>query len=95
MSERQGLIIDFDTEHLPYLGIWLCYGGWPDRTVPKQVAVALEPTTSPCGTLAEAEAAGLTPLLLPGKQLRWNIKVELSQQNVEYATFVERVHAAC
>ena len=93
-AARQGVVVSFDPELLPYLGLWLCYGGWPDNAVqPKQVAVALEPTMAPCGTLAEAEAAGLTAELTPGKQSTWSISVELSAPNIEYVEFAARVQA--
>ena len=95
VAERQGLIVSFDTKLLPYLGIWLCYGGWPDGAAqPKQVAVALEPTLAPYGTLAEAEAAGLTPRLAPGEQFAWSIAVELTAPDVEYREFAARVQAS-
>jgi len=28
-------------------GLWICYGGWPERPGPKQMCVALEPATAP------------------------------------------------
>ena len=42
----------FDTRATPYLGLWICYGGWPDRHGPKQMCVALEPATAPVACLA-------------------------------------------
>jgi len=55
-ASAQVLEISFDTERLPYLGLWLCYGGWPsDGEEPRQYAVALEPTTSPSNNLANAQ----------------------------------------
>jgi hypothetical protein len=47
-ASAQVLEVSFDTRRLPFLGLWLCYGGWPDDgKEPQQYAVALEPTTSP------------------------------------------------
>jgi galactose mutarotase-like enzyme len=45
--------VRFDSSSTPYLGLWICYGGWPDRTGPKQVCVALEPSTAPVDSLAQ------------------------------------------
>ena len=28
-AQRQGVIVSFDPVQLPYLGVWLCFGGWP------------------------------------------------------------------
>jgi len=46
------LTVRFETTLTPYLGLWLCYGGWPDGAGKKQVCVALEPTTAPVDSLA-------------------------------------------
>ncbi|MDE3202291.1 MAG: hypothetical protein KGN79_15375 [Acidobacteriota bacterium] len=44
--------VHFDAEATPYLGLWICYGGWPDGPGPKQKCVALEPATAPHDSLA-------------------------------------------
>jgi galactose mutarotase-like enzyme len=91
-EHRQGVIISFDPSQLPYLGAWLCFGGWPVAgPEPKQVAVALEPTTGPCNTLAEAEQAGLAVWLTPEQAFTWNIKVDLIPRGVSYEDFCTRV----
>lgn len=73
-STGEALEIAFSLDTLPYLGLWFCYGGWPDtREQDLQYAVALEPTTSPCGTLAEAEANHLAPWISAKSALSWHI----------------------
>lgn len=77
-QRRQGIILSFDPTHLPYLGIWTCFGGWPSTgDEPKQVAIALEPTIAPFNTLSEAEHASSAVKLEPGKNFRWNLRIEL------------------
>ena len=44
--------IDLRWRGINHLGLWLAYGGWP--TTNEIVHVAIEPTTSPCDSLAEA-----------------------------------------
>ncbi len=44
--------VGFDPVATPYLGLWICYGGWPERPGPKQMCVALEPATAPVDSLA-------------------------------------------
>ena len=58
-SSGHGLILRFDTADLPYLGLWLCYGGWPENDRPSswQYAVAFEPTSAPHGSLCDAICA--------------------------------------
>ena len=46
------LRVSFDPSATPYLGLWICSGGWPDRPGTKQHCVALEPATAPVDSLA-------------------------------------------
>jgi len=65
-QQRQGIVVRFDAAALPYLGLWICCGGWPlDSSGPQQYAFAPEPTTAPCGSLEEALRRGFAVPLLP------------------------------
>ncbi len=87
-SVGQGVIVSFDSSRLPYLGIWLCFGGWPVAGAePKQFAVALEPTTAPCNTLSDSERAGLAIKLAPGCSLEWKLRVDLTLPGLTYQGF--------
>jgi galactose mutarotase-like enzyme len=71
----QTLEISFDPRRLPYLGVWLCYGGWPDGgSGVQQYAVALEPTTSGCNTLSAAQRGGSAVTLDSGETFDWEIR---------------------
>ena len=73
-ASAQVLEVSFDTGRLPFLGLWLCYGGWPsDGEVPRQYAVALEPTTSPCNTLVNAQRTNTAISLKAGETYDWEI----------------------
>lgn len=77
-ASGQTLEVSFDTQRLPFLGLWLCYGGWPDDSnEPLQYAVALEPTTAPCNTLAKAQEANAATLLQPGERYDWKISFSI------------------
>jgi len=77
-SSRQVMEVLFDTQRLPYLGLWLCYGGWPiDGEVPRQHAVALEPTTSPCNTLTKAQRTDTAIYLKAGEAYDWEIQFRI------------------
>lgn len=52
------LLFSFDAAEVPYVGVWLCYGGWPEEASVKHTAVALEPTISRCDSLADAIRRG-------------------------------------
>jgi hypothetical protein len=75
---RQALVMCFDTALLPYLGLWLCSGGWPEgQTSRKQYAIAVEPTVAPHGSLAQAIAAKAAPLLEPGTDFSFSLHMEV------------------
>lgn len=66
--------VRFDTEKTPYLGLWLCYGGWPERDGPKQNCVALEPSTAPVDSLALRGPWSRS--LKPGESFDWAMTVD-------------------
>jgi galactose mutarotase-like enzyme len=65
----------FDPAMTPYLGLWICYGGWPDRPGPKQVCVAMEPSTAPVDSLAIGGPWSLE--LAPGESFSWPMIVDI------------------
>jgi galactose mutarotase-like enzyme len=67
--------IGFDAAATPYLGIWKCHGGWPDRPGTKQTCFALEPSTAPVDSLAKTGPWSL--VLDPGESFSWPMVVEI------------------
>jgi hypothetical protein len=75
---RQALVMHFDTSLLPYLGLWICAGGWPEGPAKqKQYAVSLEPTVSPHGSLAAAIESGTAPILNAGSGFAFSLRLEV------------------
>jgi galactose mutarotase-like enzyme len=70
--------VQFDAKQSPWLGLWLCYGGWPEGKANRQQCVALEPCTAPMDSLAEATAAGLARRLKPGESDEWGMRILVS-----------------
>jgi galactose mutarotase-like enzyme len=70
----RGIVLRFDPAQLPYLGLWLCYGGWPDGSEQRQFAVALEPTVAARGSLENAIRDGVAPALEPNQAHSWTIE---------------------
>ena len=69
--------VTFDVEATPYLGLWICYGGWPERPGPKQVCVAMEPSTAPVDSL---EVTGpWSRVLEPGDCFSWPMEIEIER----------------
>ncbi len=74
-SAGVGIRFTFDTAECPYLGLWLCFGGWPQRTGPTQTCVALEPSTAPVDSLAKN--GPWSRVLNPGRSVDWRMNVDL------------------
>jgi len=91
-ARKQGLWVSFAPHKLPYLGLWLCYGGWPGGSGPQQYAVALEPTTAPCGTLKQAQERGLAFQLAPKEDLEWELGFHLTPPGITWEAFREAVN---
>jgi hypothetical protein len=85
---KQGVTLHFDPAQLPFLGVWLCYGGWPDTPcAPLQYAVALEPTFAPANTLTEAQETGLAKSICSHQSIEWLLKFEISDSNIPFEQF--------
>lgn len=63
--------VGFDAALTPYLGLWLCYGGWPEGEANRQQCVAIEPCTGPGDSLAEALEREWARFLAPGHAVGW------------------------
>ncbi len=73
------LTLRFDPIINPWLGLWICYGGWPEAvTARKGFTVALEPCTSPVDSLAEAIRRGEAKTLAAGAEQRWQLMLEVT-----------------
>jgi galactose mutarotase-like enzyme len=87
-AARQGVALRFNPASLPYVGLWLCYGGWPeDGLEPRQYAVALEPTTAPYGTLTAAKQAGAAVQLARGGSFHYTIEFAVSAPDISLEKF--------
>lgn len=67
--------VRFSPTATPYLGLWICHGGWPLRPGTKQTCVALEPATAPVDSLAQTGPWSLS--LAPGQSVSWPMIVEI------------------
>jgi galactose mutarotase-like enzyme len=67
------LTVRFEPSLTPYLGLWLCYGGWPEEPGAKQFCVAPEPATAPVDSLRQA--GPWSNWLDPGETLNWPMEL--------------------
>lgn len=69
--------IRYDEREIPWLGSWSNNQAWSGCGSPPHLNLGLEPSTSPCESLAEAIAEGGAESLEPGKLRAWSLSVEL------------------
>jgi galactose mutarotase-like enzyme len=67
----------FDPKRLPYLGLWICYGGWPEHKANRQQCVALEPCTALGDSLATAVSQGRARRLDPEAKDHWSLELQV------------------
>ena len=79
---RTRLTLHFDPKQMPTLGLWLCYGGWPEnQTDPKAekgYTVGLEPCNLPVDSLADLLAQGAGARLAPGATAHWSLRLQVT-----------------
>ena len=77
-TARRRIKVGFDPKLSPYLGLWLCYGGWPEGQSQRQNCIAIEPCTAPMDSLAGALKTGSARCLPPGQSASWWMTIAAS-----------------
>lgn len=77
------ILFEFDTEKIPHLGIWLCYGGWPEDAETGSYTVALEPATASFDKLSDAIGNGENKVIGPGEYHSWNMTLKILSGKAE------------
>jgi galactose mutarotase-like enzyme len=77
------ILFEFDTERTPHLGIWLCYGGWPEDAETGSYTVALEPATASFDKLSDAIDNAEHKVIEPGECHTWNMSLEILSGKAE------------
>lgn len=79
IKTSQSLLFEFDPKEIPYLGIWLCYGGWPAGAKEKHLTVALEPCTGRSDSLRKAVEKHGCAIVEPKSVKEWRLEISLWQ----------------
>jgi len=85
----QGIVVRFDPAVLPYMGMWVCLGAWPEERAQRQYTVALEPTTSGADSLQAAMVGDDAQSLRGGEVCRWWMEMEVvgAEKPVDFEAF--------
>lgn len=71
------ILFRFDAASIPYLGIWLCYGGWPDENVRSELTVALEPARGGFDNLQKAIDTNRATRIEPSAVQEWDMTISI------------------
>ena len=73
---KEAIAFHFNPQDVPYLGIWICQGGWPS---PERghFTVGLEPCTGYPDSLREGIERGSCDVLRPGQKKEWALRIEI------------------
>lgn len=67
----------FSATENPWVGLWICQGGWPTSRASKHYTVAVEPCGSPHDSLAEAAGVGECATAPAHGTVSWSMDVSL------------------
>lgn len=76
-QQNESIAFRFDPRFVPYIGIWLCQGGWPIARTDKQFTVALEPCNGRPDSLAEAIRRNECSTVAAYGTMRWWMEIEV------------------
>jgi hypothetical protein len=74
---NESIAFRFDPRLVPYVGIWICQGGWPIARADKQFTVALEPCNGRPDSLEEAIGRNECPTVAAYGTMRWWMEIEV------------------
>jgi len=75
-SGMERLKLRYDERKLPWIGLWINNQAWSGMGSPPYLNLGLEPSTSPCESLAQSIAEGWTEVLQPGRLRTWSLSGE-------------------
>jgi Aldose 1-epimerase len=78
-ATAEAIVFRFDPQLVPFVGIWICQGGFPSDG-PPEFTVALEPCGGRPDSLATAIARGECPELLAHATHRWKLQIEIESE---------------
>jgi galactose mutarotase-like enzyme len=76
--EQESIAFRFDPLLVPYVGVWICQGGWPTSRAAKHFTVALEPCLGRPDSLEDAISRNECATLRGHESMRWWMEIEVN-----------------
>ena len=77
--EDEGIAFWFDPRLVPFVGVWMCQGGWPISRANKHFTAALEPCFGRRDSLEEAIRRNECAVLRGYESMRWWMEIEVNR----------------
>ncbi|MBF0547936.1 MAG: hypothetical protein HQM08_26100 [Candidatus Riflebacteria bacterium] len=78
------VVFRFPPKEVPYVGLWVCQGGWPLSRASKHFTVAVEPCSGMPDSLLEASKRNSASTIRPGRKLNWWLELSLGSGIPEF-----------
>lgn len=79
----ESLLINFDTNENPFLGLWLSYGGWPVNSSHKHLTIGIEPTCGRPDCLRKGINNNEVGLVKSNSSNVWNISFSIHKGKIK------------
>ena len=76
-EKKESIFFSFDPKVNPYLGLWLCYGGWPPDNENKHFTIGLEPSNGRPDSLAEAVKNHEYSIINEFSENKWELEISI------------------
>lgn len=78
----ESLMFSFDVNQVPFLGVWLCYGGWPQNSSLREYTLALEPCSGRPDSLDKACQWGDQRQISPSAIKCWQLQIDIADGKI-------------
>lgn len=71
------ILFKFNPEEIPFIGLWLCYGGWPVDSQRKHFTIALEPANGKPDSLAKSIERNECCWIDANSEINWKLEINI------------------
>lgn len=89
IQDDESIFFSFNTNEVTYLGLWLCYGGWPTNVEKKHYTLAIEPSIGRPDSLAEAIKRNENGLVKAFENIQWQVEISMWKGKPEKNLLIE------
>lgn len=81
-DKDETVLFHFNPKETPFLGLWLCYGGWPENESPKHFTVGIEPASGRPDSLSNAIKESHSNIINGNQTHHWYLDISLWQGKI-------------